>query len=86
MVVSNSTFTENESDGGSGGVIYCNAYSTVVVMGNDSIFAENYSAEYGGVLAATSNTDVTIEGGEFSWNTVEEVRTKSSSALARWSF
>lgn len=84
-MVSNSTFTENESDGGSGGVIYCNVYSTVVVMGNDSIFTDNYSAEYGGVLAAASDTDVTIEGGEFSWNQADEVSIKRSSALARWS-
>lgn len=73
LVVINSTFTENESDGNSGGVIYCNTYTTVVVKGDGNSFANNYSGQYGGVLGATSNTDVTIDGGEFSSNAVDEV-------------
>lgn len=73
VIVRNSTFEDNSSGGDDGGVIYCSDFSTTNIMGDDNTFAENSGGINGGVLAATSDSNITIEGGTFHGNFAGEV-------------
>lgn len=73
VVMRNSSFESNAADRGSGGVMYLGDFATAVVEGDANVFKGNKCFGDGGVFAATTNTSLTIEGGLFIDNRIEEV-------------
>lgn len=73
-ILRNSTFEECEADGDSAGVIYGNEFTYTHISGDENKFIANKCRAYGGVLAATANTTVVVEGGDFIGNFAGEVR------------
>lgn len=69
----NSSFESNAAELDSGGVASMADFSTVIVEGDDNVFDGNECHEDGAVFAASANTSITIEGGLFIHNHVEEV-------------
>lgn len=73
IIIRNSTFTGNFAELDSAGAIYVGEYATVKIEGQRNNFTANVCGFTGGVLAATSNTNVTVEGGLFQENEADEV-------------
>ena len=61
----NSTFVNNFAELGSAGAIYLGEYASALIEGDRNNFTGNICDIDGGVLAATINTNVTVEGGWF---------------------
>ena len=78
-ILRNSTFMSNEASLDNGGVINVGTYGLLFVEGGDNVFASNRVDESGGVIAATTDTTVVIEGGEFHDNEAYKVRPKHQS-------
>ena len=74
----NSTFANNCAELDTAGAIYLAAFAVARFEGDDNNFTSNICGMSGGVLAATSNTNVTVEGGWFLNNKAEEVNRMSS--------
>ena len=70
----NSSFEANRADRDSGGVVSMAEFSKVFIEGDGNVFRGNECIGDGGVFAASTNSSITIEGGLFIDNTVEEVR------------
>ncbi|CAM9130909.1 unnamed protein product [Laminaria digitata] len=68
----NSSFESNRADRDSGGVVSMAEFSKVVVEGDGNVFRGNTCDGDGGVFAASTNSSITIEGGLFIDNSVEE--------------
>ena len=73
----NSTFTNNFAELDNGGVINLGEYASVLIEGDGNNFTGNICNIDGGVLAATTNTNVTVEGGWFEGNKAGEVSMES---------
>lgn len=71
----NSTFTGNIAKLNSAGVVNLGEFATARFEGQGNNFTGNVCGLYGGVLAATINTNVTVEGGIFQGNEADEVCT-----------
>lgn len=69
----NSNVTGNVADADSAGAIYIGKYAVARIEGNGNNFTGNTCGDTGGVLAATTNTNVTVEGGWFQGNGADEV-------------
>ena len=74
MIIRNSTFAGNIADLDSAGAVYLNEYSVVHFEGGGNHFTMNACKDFGGVVAATTNTNITVEGGLFENNEAKEVR------------
>ena len=74
IILRNSTFTHNEAIRDNGGVVNVGSYGFLLVEGGDNVFAFNKVVESGGVFAATADTMIVIEGGEFHDNEADKVR------------
>ena len=70
----NSTFANSFAELDSAGAIYLGEYASALIEGDHNNFTGNICDIYGGVLAATTNTNVTVEGGWFKGNEAGEVR------------
>lgn len=68
-----SSFKWNTADRDSGGVANMAMYSTAVVEGDDNVFDGNECFGVGAVFSASVNTSITIEGGLFINNNVNQV-------------
>lgn len=73
VIMRNSLFGSNWADLDSGGVVSADEYCTMVVEGDGNVFEGNECYGDGGVIVATTDTSITIEGGLFINNRVEEV-------------
>lgn len=73
VILHNSTFLANRAGLDNGGVLNLDEFSRVNITGDGNVFTENKCAISGGVLAASINTRVTVEGGEFNNNEAGEV-------------
>lgn len=73
VIMRNSSFESNAADRDSGGVMSMAEFTTVFVEGDDNVFDGNECFGDGAVFAASSNSSITIEGGLFINNHVEEV-------------
>lgn len=71
VILQNSTFRENRADLNNGGVIFLADFSAVTITGHENEFALNKCGRDGSVLAAATNTTVTVEGGHFFENGAE---------------
>ena len=69
-----STFVNNFAELESAGAIYLNEYASALIEGDRNNFTGNICGTEGGVFAATTNTNVTVEGGWFKGNEAGEVR------------
>ena len=65
--------TRNFADANSAGAIYLGEYAVARIEGNGNNFTGNTCGDTGGVLAATTDTNVTVEGGLFYGNEASEV-------------
>lgn len=68
VILENSTFNNNIADLDNGGVFSLGKFTSVKIIGNGNVFADNNCGSDGGVLAASVNTRVTVQGGKFSNN------------------
>ena len=75
-ILRNSTFMYNQASLDNGGVVNVGSYGLLLVAGDDSVFAFNQVTRSGGVFAATTDTTIVIEGGEFHDNAAEKARSK----------
>ena len=73
VIMRNSLFGSNEAELESGGVINAGEFCTTVVEGDGNRFELNNCYGDGGVIVATTDTSITIEGGLFINNRVGEV-------------
>lgn len=64
-VLDNSTFKSNKALADNGGVINMGEFTTVNILGHENVFEFNQCEEDGSILAASTNTLVTVEGGDF---------------------
>ena len=69
----NSTFTGNIADVASAGVVNVAEFATARFEGNGNNFTGNVCGAHGGVLASSTNTNITVEGGWFEGNKAGEV-------------
>ena len=74
ITIRNSTFVGNTAQLDAAGAIYLNENTEAHFEGDHNIFTGNKCNVNGGVLAATDNTLVTVEGGIFKNNEAGEVR------------
>lgn len=74
VIMRNSSFESNSANLDSGGVVNMDDFTTAVVEGNDNVFDGNECYGDGAVFAASADSSITIEGGLFINNHVEEVR------------
>lgn len=65
VTVFNSIFDANEAGSDNGGVFNVNQFSEVIIAGDGNFFTRNICAVDGAVLAASSDTNVIVEGGKF---------------------
>ncbi|CAN0330304.1 unnamed protein product [Ascophyllum nodosum] len=72
IIMRNSTFVNNFAELDSAGAIYLGEYASARIEGDRNNFTGNICDIYGGVLAATTNTNVTVEGGWFKDNEAGE--------------
>ncbi|CAM9180228.1 unnamed protein product, partial [Ascophyllum nodosum] len=68
IIMRSSTFVNNFAELESAGAIYLNEYASALIEGDRNNFTGNICGTEGGVLAATTNTNVTVEGGWFKGN------------------
>lgn len=73
VTLTGSTFNGSRADRATGGVIYGNEYSAVNIIGDRNQFMRNSCEGDGGVLAASKNTRVIVEGGNFTENSAKAV-------------
>lgn len=71
IILTNSTFELSKADRETGGVIYGNEFTTVDITGDGNNFVNNECGADGGVVAASTNTRVVVEGGNFTDNFAE---------------
>lgn len=69
----NSTFTDNLADLQNAGVVNLGDFSSLLVEGDDNVFARNACGEAGAVFGATVDTRLVVEGGEFYENEASDV-------------
>ena len=74
ITIRNSTFLENSALLDSGGAIYVGKYAEAHFEGDTNNFTKNVCELDGGVLAASTNSLVTVEGGLFNSNEAGEAR------------
>lgn len=74
VILKDSTFIGSKADRETGGVIYGNEFSEMNITGDRNEFISNRCGTDGAVLAASKNTKVVVEGGNFTKNFAEEVR------------
>eukprot|EP00752_Nemacystus_decipiens_P007772 g6941.t1 len=68
VVLRSSTFKLNQASLDNGGVVNVGSYGLLLVEGLDNVFSSNWVSESGGVFAATTDTRIILDGGEFSDN------------------
>ena len=73
VIMRNSTFTGNIADIGSAGTVNVGEFATARFEGDGNTFTGNVCGTDGGVLAATTDTSITVEGGWFEGNEAKEV-------------
>lgn len=73
VILQNCTFMHNQSGLDNGGVANLGRFGRLLVQGDGNVFAYNQNTYSGAVFAATTNTSITIEGGEFFANEAEKV-------------
>lgn len=73
MIIRNSNVTRNFAEANDAGGIYLGEYAIARIEGSGNNFTGNACGGTGGVLAATTNTNVTVEGGLFYENEASEV-------------
>lgn len=78
VIMRNSSFESNAADRDSGGVAEMAKFSMAIVEGDDNVFDGNECYGDGAVFAASTDTSITIEGGLFINNHVEEVRARDA--------
>lgn len=81
VIMRNSTFFNNTANDDNGGVVNLEKFAILMVEGDGNVFEQNACGQDGGVVASTTDTVVTIEGGTFIENTCGEV----SRGPALWS-
>ena len=69
----NSTFRGNIADIASAGVVNVGEFATARFEGDSNNFTGNFCGAYGGVLASSTDTNITVEGGWFEGNKAGEV-------------
>ena len=74
ITIRNSTFLENSALMDDGGVFSLNTWAEAHFEGDHNIFTRNTCAIDGGVLSATENASVTVEGGIFNDNKAGQAR------------
>lgn len=67
----NSSFQTNRAELDTGGVIYVGQFATAIVEGTGNLFELNTCGSNGAVFAATANSSLIVEGGEFNNNSAE---------------
>lgn len=77
VILRNSTFMYNRAGLDNGGVVNVGSYGLLVVEGDDNVFAFNHAYDSGGLFAATSDTWIVVEGGEFLDNEAQQVMWRS---------
>ncbi|CAM9271368.1 unnamed protein product, partial [Ectocarpus sp. 8 AP-2014] len=68
VILRNSTFTDNWAHLDNAGVVNLGEFSTLLVEGDDNVFAGNECGQNGAVFGATTDTVIVIEGGTFFGN------------------
>ena len=69
----NSTFTGNIAGIASAGAVNVAEFATARFEGDGNNFTGNFCGAHGGVLASSTNTNITVEGGWFEGNKAGEV-------------
>ena len=80
----NSTFADNFAELDTAGAIYLGSFAVARFEGGGNNFTRNICGASGGVLAATGDTNVTVEGGWFEGNKAEEVNHMMSPPFLEW--
>lgn len=81
VIMRNSYFLNNTAGSDNGGVVNVEKLSNLSIEGDGNVFERNLCGQDGGVLALTSSTVVTIEGGTFKENGCGEVSCVSADCL-----
>lgn len=68
VIMLNSFFHSNFADNDNGGVVNVGRFARLTIEGDENVFEENACGLDGGVIASTTNSSVTIEGGAFKGN------------------
>lgn len=68
LIIRNSTFADNTADLDNGGVLSLGEFCTAIIQGEDNVFTGNRCGVDGGVVAASVDSKVSVEGGYFSYN------------------
>ncbi|CBJ26637.1 adhesin-like protein [Ectocarpus siliculosus] len=68
VILRNSTFTDNWAHLDNAGVVNLGEFATLLVEGDDNVFAGNECGQNGAVFGATTDTVIVIEGGTFFGN------------------
>lgn len=80
VILRNSSFINNTANDDNGGVVNVGTFSLLAVEGDGNVFEQNVCGQDGGVVASTTDSLVTFEGGTFKGNMCGLV----SRVLAAW--
>ena len=72
-ILINSTFESNTAHLGNAGVANLAEFTTLIVAGDENVFAWNTCGKEGAVFGGTTDTIITVEGGVFKNNEADEV-------------
>lgn len=81
VIMQNSYFQNNTAGDDNGGVVNVGEFCTLSIEGDGNVFERNSCGQDGGVLATTTDTVVTIEGGTFEDNECGEVSCVSAACV-----